>query len=1053
MLGNGVVGILSESVNKWERRVPLTPSHCARLLHSGREKTGIARIIVQPSTKRIHHDSLYEDVGCEISDDLSECGLILGIKQPKLDMILPDRAYAFFSHTHKAQKENMPLLYKILAERASLYDYELIVGGHGKRLLAFGKYAGRAGIIDFLCGLGQRYLSLGYSTPFLSLGSSYMYPSLAAAKAAVISVGEEIASQGLPSGICPLVFVFTGSGNVSLGAQEIFKLLPHSFVEPSRLPELFGKGRNLNSPVRTSKRVFQVYGCVVTSRDMVEHKDPSKTFDKADYYAHPEHYNPVFHEKIAPYATAVVNCMYWEKRFPRLLSTQQVQDLMRKGCPLVGISDITCDIGGSIEFVNQTTSIDLPFFRYDPLTDSYHHDLEGNGIICSAVDILPTEFAKEASQHFGDILSQFVGGLASTTDITKLPAHLKRACIAHRGALTSLYEYIPRMRNSDTEDISYNLANGQSNKKYSVLVSLSGHLFDQFLINEALDIIEAAGGSFHLVKCQVGQSTSAMSYSELEVGADDRDVLDQIIDSLTSIANPSENHGIVSQEMNKIFLKVGKLQETGVKKEFDTKKRTSVLILGAGRVCQPAAELLASIGSSSSRQWYKACLETDFEEQHDVHVIVASLYLKDAEEIIQGIPNATAVELDVTDHRTLCEYISQVEVVVSLLPSSCHVVVANVCIELKKHLVTASYVDNSMSMLDEKAKSAGITILGEMGLDPGIDHMMAMKMINQAHVRKGKIKSFTSYCGGLPSPAAANNPLAYKFSWNPAGAIRAGRNPATYKSQDETVHVNGDDLYDSAVRFRIPELPAFALECLPNRNSLTYGEMYGIGHEASTIFRGTLRFEGFSEIMGTLARIGLFDAEAHPLLEHGSRPTFRAFLCELLEINTEAMGEALVGEKEITERIVKLGHCKERRTAIQAAKTIMFLGLHEQTEIPVSCQSAFAVTCHRMEERLAYSSTEQDMVLLHHEVQVDYPASQQTEHHAATLLEFGKAKNGKMISAMALTVGVPVAIGALLLLVNKITTRGVLRPIDPEVYVPALDILQAYGIKLTEKTE
>ncbi|CAK9141963.1 unnamed protein product, partial [Ilex paraguariensis] len=240
MLGNGVVGILSECRYKWERRVPLTPSHCARLLNGGRGKTGVARIIVQPSTKRIHHDALYEDVGCEISDDLSECGLILGIKQPKLEMILPDRAYAFFSHTHKAQKENMPLLDKILAERATLFDYELIDGDHGKRLLTFGKFAGRVAMIDLLRGLGQRYLNLGYSTPFLSLGASYMYSSLAAAKSAVISIGEEIATNGLPSGICPLVFVFTGSGKASHGAQEIFNLLPHTFVDPSRLPEAFG---------------------------------------------------------------------------------------------------------------------------------------------------------------------------------------------------------------------------------------------------------------------------------------------------------------------------------------------------------------------------------------------------------------------------------------------------------------------------------------------------------------------------------------------------------------------------------------------------------------------------------------------------------------------------------------------------------------------------------------------------------------------------------------------------------------------------------------------
>ncbi|KAK3213308.1 hypothetical protein Dsin_018014 [Dipteronia sinensis] len=1038
MLGNGVVGILSESVNKWERRAPLSPAHCARLLHSGRDKTGVARIIVQPSTKRIHNDIQYEDVGCEISEDLSECGLIVGVKQPKLEMVFPDRAYAFFSHTHKAQKENMPLLDKILAERVTLYDYELIARDNGKRLIAFGKYAGRAGMIDIIHGLGQRYLSLGYSTPFLSLGQSYMYTSLAAAKAAIITVGEEIATFGLPAGICPLVFMFTGSGNVSLGAQDIFKLLPHVFVETSRLPELF---KNVRECARTSKKFFQVYGCVVTSENMVEHRDPTKGFDKADYYVHPEHYNPIFHERVAPYASVIVNCMYWEKRFPRLLSTQQLQDLTRNGCPLVGVADISCDIGGSLEFINQTTHIDSPFFRYNPLSDTYHHDMEGSGVVCSAVDILPTEFAKESSKHFGDILSEFIGSLASTTDITKLPSHLRRACIAHKGALTSLYEYIPRMRSSDSEDVPDNLANGHPNKmKYNISVSLSGHLFDKFLINEALDIIEAAGGSFHLVKCQVGQNTDALSYSEVEVGADDRAILDQIIDSLTSLANPNENDG--QSNGNRISLKVGKIQESDIKKEPDTKTNSAVLIIGAGRVCRPAAELIASIGSTSSGQWLKTCLETDLEEQNGVKVLVASLYLKDAEEIIEGIPNAEAIQLDVMDNESLCKYIAQVQVVISLLPASWHVMVANACIEHKKHLVTASYVDDSMSVLDEKAKNAGITILGEMGLDPGIDHMMAMKMINQAHVRKGRIKSFISHCGGLPSPAAANNPLAYKFSWSPAGAIRAGCNPATYRSHGETVHVDGDSLYDSAVRLRMPDLPAFALECLPNRNSLIYGDLYGIGHEASTIFRGTLRYEGFGDIMGTLGRIGLFSAEAHPILEHGKTPTFRRFLCELLKIDSQNADKALLGEKDISERIFSLGHCKEQGTAVKAAKTIIFLGLHEQTEIPGSCQSAFAVTCHRMEERLAYSSTEQDMVLLYHEVEVEFPDGRPSENHRATLLEFGNTKDGKMTTAMALTVGVPAAIAALLLLTNKIKTRGVLRPIEPEVYVPGYCISQ-----------
>jgi alpha-aminoadipic semialdehyde synthase len=157
--------------------------------------------------------------------------------------------------------------------------------------------------------------------------------------------------------------------------------------------------------------------------------------------------------------------------------------------------------------------------RFNPSNNSYYDDMDGDGVLCMAVDILPTEFAKEASQHFGDILSGFVGSLASMTEISDLPAHLKRACISYRGELTSLYEYIPRMRKSNPEEAQDNIiANGVSSQRtFNILVSLSGHLFDKFLINEALDMIEAAGGSFHLAKCELGQSADAESYSELEV--------------------------------------------------------------------------------------------------------------------------------------------------------------------------------------------------------------------------------------------------------------------------------------------------------------------------------------------------------------------------------------------------------------------------------------------------------------------------------------------------------------------------------------------------------
>ncbi|XP_031489851.1 alpha-aminoadipic semialdehyde synthase isoform X4 [Nymphaea colorata] len=807
--------------------------------------------------------------------------------------------------------------------------------------------------------------------------------------------------------------------------------------------------------LHASRGSFQLYGCVVTCKDIVAPKDTSKSFNKVDYYSHPDNYNPIFHETIAPYASVIVNCMYWEKRFPRLLTTEQFQDLMQQGSPLVGVCDITCDISGSLEFINQTTTIEKPFFRYNPFTDSYHDDMKGIGIICQSVDILPTEFAREATQHFGDVLSQFVGSLSSTNDISSLPPHLRRACISHHGVLTSLYEYIPRMRNSDSLNISQNISYKQfGKKKYATMVSLTGHLFDKFLINEALDVIEAAGGSFHLVRCEVGQSVDAMSYSELEVSADDGDLLNQIIDSLSSLA--CKRHD--SREVRSIFsLKVGKVDANSAVKDH-TGNRSAVLILGAGRVCQPAAAFLSSSGTSETT--CDVSFVSEVEGLRRIHVIVASVHLSDAQKAVEDIPNAEAAALDVMDKEELYKYISKVEVVISLLPPSFHFVVANACIELKKHLVTASYVSDSISQLDGAAKSAGITILCEMGLDPGIDHMMAMKMIDEAHATGGKISSFVSYCGGLPSPAAANNPLAYKFSWNPAGAIKAGCNPAIFKRQGETVSVKGDELYDFATTIRFPHLPAFALEYIPNRDSLVYGRLYGIIDEASTILRGTLRYEGFSKIMSSLAKIGLFDTETHPLLKEELKPTFQEFLGYLLKFSMkedlQKPADSVVlalEESQMVERLTMLGHCKEKTEAEKTVKTIKFLGLDEASEIPKSCQSPFDVVCMQMEKRLTYTETEQDMVLLHHEMEIQFPDSRSCKTHQATLLELGKMEKGKMSAAMARTVGIPAAIGALLLLEEKIKTRGVLRPVEPEVYIPALDILGELGIKLIEKVE
>eukprot|EP00250_Pteridium_aquilinum_P021416 c25115_g1_i3 orf=358-1851(-) len=478
----------------------------------------------------------------------------------------------------------------------------------------------------------------------------------------------------------------------------------------------------------------------------------------------------------------------------------------------------------------------------------------------------------------------------------------------------------------------------------------------------------------------------------------------------------------------------------------DEQKLDHVLILGAGRMCEPAVNYLA---------------------YHGFGVTVASLFLEDALKATRGIPNTTAVQVNVSDKAQLLSLLSKVSVVISLLPPDFHVSIANCCIETGRHLVTASYVSSEMSALHDKARKANISLLCEMGLDPGIDHMMAMKMINAAHLQGGKIKSFISYCGGLPSPASADNPLGYKFSWNPAGALQAVRNPAVYKEDDKIINIPGNELFSSATPLQLPKLPAFALERLPNRDSLQYGDLYGISEEASTVFRATLRYQGYSDIMNSLANLGYFDKEPCPLLRnHGpSALSYQALFQELLQIlSTKRLG--IVGSctaghlKNDPDTLLRLGCCKSQSSAQRASVCIRHLGLDAEEEIPAACKSIFEAFCSRMEQKLTFGPNEQDMVLLHHEIEIEYgDGHQPSEKRVATLLEFGDVGSGstdpfqKPHSAMARTVGLPAAIGAQLLLVGKISSRGVLRPLHPEIYEPVLEVLASSGIHVKEHAD
>ncbi|MGB2989140.1 MAG: saccharopine dehydrogenase C-terminal domain-containing protein, partial [Candidatus Zixiibacteriota bacterium] len=231
-----------------------------------------------------------------------------------------------------------------------------------------------------------------------------------------------------------------------------------------------------------------------------------------------------------------------------------------------------------------------------------------------------------------------------------------------------------------------------------------------------------------------------------------------------------------------------------------------VLVLGAGLVSKPLVQYLL--------------------DQPDFHVTVASRTVSKAEKLVGDHPRGKALPLNVKDTDTLRNLISDADLAISLVPYAHHVTVANFCIELKKQMVTTSYVSAAMKELDQKAKDAGVLILNEIGLDPGIDHMSAMRIIHDVQNKGGRIASFYSYCGGLPAPEANTNPWGYKFSWSPRGVVLAGKNPGRYLKDKKEVKIASEDLFAHFWPMNIEGVPP--LEAYPNRDSIPYLEIYGI---------------------------------------------------------------------------------------------------------------------------------------------------------------------------------------------------------------------------------
>ena len=442
LAANGVIGIRREDKNVWERRVPLVPSQVGELLARGKVK----KVLVQPSTIRCYDDRAYEEAGAVISEDISEASTICAVKEVPPQLLIPNRTYMFFSHTIKAQPYNMPLLDTILEKNIRLMDYERIVNEEG-RMVKFGPYAGFGGMIDTLHALGLALLTRGFATPFLHLSLSKEYSSLDVAREDLREIGEQIRKRGLPKEVCPLTIAITGAGSVSNAAQQILHLLPCRYVEVEDLPKLWARENQ-------DQHVINVV--IVRSKDMVQCKDPSQRFSTAEYYKNPQNFEATFHERVAPYIHMLVNGMYWEPRFPRLLTTSQARELLEQDrLPLLCLGDITCDPGGSVEFFVKATTIQNPFYVYNLKSNDVQeiHEFNGQGIIVMGVDHIPAEFPKEASTDFGKGLVPLIERVAmsdGTADLEKQKADLGpyifNSQVTNRGQLTPHYKYIETMR-------------------------------------------------------------------------------------------------------------------------------------------------------------------------------------------------------------------------------------------------------------------------------------------------------------------------------------------------------------------------------------------------------------------------------------------------------------------------------------------------------------------------------------------------------------------------------------------------------------------------------
>ncbi|MCP3927573.1 MAG: saccharopine dehydrogenase [Bacteroidetes bacterium] len=434
----------------------------------------------------------------------------------------------------------------------------------------------------------------------------------------------------------------------------------------------------------------------------------------------------------------------------------------------------------------------------------------------------------------------------------------------------------------------------------------------------------------------------------------------------------------------------------------------NILVIGAGR---------------SSTALINYVLEKA--KQYNWFVMVADALPEQAREKVGNHPKGKAEWLDVMKANDRQALIARADLVVSLLPAHLHLEVAHDCIKLRKHLITASYVSKELYRLGDEARERELIFMGEMGLDPGIDHMSAMKKINEIKEKGGKIKAFRSYTGGLIAPESDDNPWHYKFTWNPRNVVLAGQGTAQYLEDGKFKYIPYNRLFK---RYKVIDIPEYGeYEVYANRDSLLYRDVYGLSG-IPNILRGTIRNKGFCEAWDALIQIGLTNA-SFPILD-SDKITFHEWI--------EAYVSNYYPGNSVKERIAYL---IKQEVDSPVMKKLEWIGLFRKKKINIPNATPALILEKLLLKKWKLKPKDKDMIIMQHEF--EYELDDKKRLLTSTLVMKGE---NSIYTAMSKLVGLPLGIFVKLVMLGKITSMGVNIPVIKEVYEPVLSELEKYGV-------